>query len=311
VLIVTNEQDIAADFVVRELDDRGVRVIRLNTERAQDWRLTVQPGDAWRIRSPTRELVSGECAGVWWRRPEVPAAPPTIAHARDAIADQWRALLRALASVPGPVWVSPPSAIRTAEDKALQLRRAREEGFLVPETVWTNDIEVAHAFASGHRERAVVKSLASAWWESNGRGHFVYATPIPARDLPTGSRLAAAPVCFQHPIEPKRDIRVTVVAGDAFGAVRNPHAADVDNEALDWRRAPQGNWSPYQLPATTADACCHLVASLGLRFGAIDLVLDEAGDHWFLELNPNGEWGWLQRAGLPVAQSITDILTQP
>jgi hypothetical protein len=65
-----------------------------------------EPGDGWRIRTPTRELASGECAGVWWRRPEVPAAPPASAHAGDAIADQWRAFVRALADVPGPVWVA-------------------------------------------------------------------------------------------------------------------------------------------------------------------------------------------------------------
>ena len=35
----------------------------------------------------------------------------------------------------------------------------------------------------------------------------------------------------------------------------------------------------------------------------------ETGQHWFLELNPNGEWGWLQRAGLPIAAALAEVLT--
>ena len=54
-----------------------------------------------------------------------------------------------------------------------------------------------------------------------------------------------------------------------------------------------------------------LVHELGLRFAAIDLLADVDGRHWFLELNPNGEWGWLQQqAGLPLADALADELTR-
>jgi D-alanine-D-alanine ligase-like ATP-grasp enzyme len=46
------------------------------------------------------------------------------------------------------------------------------------------------------------------------------------------------------------------------------------------------------------------VRRLGLRFGGIDLLVDADGRHWFCELNPNGEWGWLQAAGLPIADAV-------
>jgi len=51
------------------------------------------------------------------------------------------------------------------------------------------------------------------------------------------------------------------------------------------------------------------VRLLGLRFAAIDLVLDQTGEYWFLEANPNGQWAWIEsRTGLPISSAIVDEL---
>lgn len=240
---------------------------------------------------------------MWWRRPEIPHVSTVAA---PAIADQWRVFIAALANVPGPTWVSDPANLRAAEDKSRQLRRASAAGLAVPESLWTNDVDEARAVMARWNSRAVVKSVASAWWEEADQGHFVFASLIASDQLPVPQRLASAPVCFQQPIWPKRDIRVTV-AGDAVLSAMRDRASE-SQEPLDWRLATQQPWVPYDLPVGIADACRALVAELGLRFGGIDLALDDSGEHWFLELNPNGEWGWLQRAGLPIAEALAEVL---
>lgn len=294
--------------MVRELDRRGVRVVRLNTERAPDWRLTLYPTGGWWVGGARRSIESDECVGVWWRRPEVPAVS-TPSAAAEAIADQWRTLIAALANVAGPTWVSEPMKIRAAEDKSRQLRHAAAAGLIVPDTLWTNDLKEARAFVARWGGEAVVKSVASAWWEKAGQGHFVFASLVGADELPVAGRLASAPVCFQQPIVPKRDIRVTVAGDAVLSAIRDTTFGRP--EPLDWRRASERAWSPYVLPPDIADACRELVGGLGLRFGGIDLALDDSGVYWFLELNPNGEWGWLQRAGLPIAEALADTLLSP
>ena len=46
-----------------------------------------------------------------------------------------------------------------------------------------------------------------------------------------------------------------------------------------------------------------------LGFGAIDLIQDRDGAHWFLEINPNGQWAWIEtRTGQPIATAIVDWL---
>ncbi len=47
----------------------------------------------------------------------------------------------------------------------------------------------------------------------------------------------------------------------------------------------------------------------GLRFGAFDLAEDAEGQLWFLECNPNGQWGWIESAtGLPITDAIVSEL---
>lgn len=212
----------------------------------------------------------------------------------------------ALANAPGPRWISEPASIWRAEDKSKQLRCASAAGFAVPDTLWTNDVDEARAFVDRWDGKVVIKSLATAWWEEAARGRFVFASVVTADELPSAPRLAGAPVCFQQPIWLKRDIRVTVVGEAVLSAIREP--ASKSSEPVDWRLAIQQPWSPYELPTDIAEACRKLVGDLDLRFGGIDLARDPAGEHWFLELNPNGEWGWLQRAGLPIAEALADVL---
>jgi glutathione synthase/RimK-type ligase-like ATP-grasp enzyme len=55
-----------------------------------------------------------------------------------------------------------------------------------------------------------------------------------------------------------------------------------------------------------------VMRALGLGFGAVDLVVARDGSHHFLEVNPVGEWGMLERdLGLPIADAIAEELCRP
>lgn len=158
-------------------------------------------------------------------------------------------------------------------------------GLLVPETLWTNDVEQARAFANACGGRAVVKPVATATWERDFAGYFVFASLVSHEDLPSATRLAAAPLCFQHPVLPKRDIRITVIGSTVLGAIRDAGAgAGAGAEPLDWRHTPEGPWLQHELSAQLQAGCLELVRGLGLRFSGIDFALDDDGQYWFLEL---------------------------
>lgn len=308
VLIVTNEQDLHADLLVEEISKRrGVSVVRLNTERIADWQVTLKHGRGWHLCSDTREIDSDDCTGVLWRRPESPTRPATTSPAEwEAVLAQWRAFCEGLATVPGPTWISSPFSIAVAENKALQLSRAASLGFRVPRTLWTNSRPDAERLLSELGGEVVCKSLATAHWKVDGTPYFMFALSLTAEDLPASpGGLSRSPLSFQEIVRPKQDVRVTVVGKRTLAAVRQPTDTD---DPIDWRLGEDAEWLEHALPEQTEKACVDLARAMSVRFAGIDLVLDEDGSYWFIELNPNGEWRWLQAAGLPVAEAIADEL---
>lgn len=214
---------------------------------------------------------------------------------------QWRVAIRGLVHILDARWVNHPDRNDDAEQKLLQLRVAQEIGFRVPSTLVTTDAIAARAFSEQHAGKVVVKGLDAPHVEDeDGSGRFLFTTRL--TDIPSAlDGLEQAPLIFQEEVVPKRDVRVTVVGNAVFAASPVGPLAHVDWRAL--HDPPL--FASTDLPPETAEMAIELVRRLGLVFGAVDLLQDDAGSYWFLELNPNGEWGWLQkRAGLPIAEAI-------
>jgi hypothetical protein len=54
-----------------------------------------------------------------------------------------------------------------------------------------------------------------------------------------------------------------------------------------------------------------MLGRLGLVFGCFDFVESDGGRLLFLEVNPAGQWYWIeQRTGLPLLESFTKMLVQ-
>jgi hypothetical protein len=52
------------------------------------------------------------------------------------------------------------------------------------------------------------------------------------------------------------------------------------------------------IPQTVNIGLLRLMSHYSLRFGAIDMVVNK-NDQWqFLEINPNGQWAWLDQVGV-------------
>lgn len=302
VLIVSNEQDLAVDLVVLELGRRGVGVLRCNTERLAEWRIEIDPGRWWRLRDPHgRSVASNEVHAVWWRRPEPPVHLDEQAlPEREVMVEHWQRTMEAMQWTPGARWYSSPAAIHAAEDKARQLSVARHVGLRVPKTVWSNDRTSADCFDDG----IVVKPVTAAAWDREGEACFVFAHAVNRSDLPPSGAFEQVPAVFQQAVSPKHDVRVTIIDDRCVAA---EHAPGPDSP-LDWRLDEGSTWIPVALPAEDAVRCVALVRELGLRYGAIDLVRDTSGALWFLEINPNGEWGWLHGAGIKVVEALCDAL---
>lgn len=89
------------------------------------------------------------------------------------------------------------------------------------------------------------------------------------------------------------------------------HSQDYAETEVDWRAWDLCDFSlrhePIELPNRIAVSCQSITAHYGLSYSAIDLVLGQDGTYYFLEMNPNGQWAWIEhKTGYPIRDALID-----
>lgn len=312
VLVITEPLDLTADMVITHLNERGVPVVRFNPADLPVGELTVSArfGDrpapapvAGRFRTPSRTADLEHVRAVYWRRPIWPAFEHLGAEdARYAAAQVRSGLAGVLYALDTPMWVNHPARNAVADYKPAQLAVAVRVGLTVPATLVTNDPGEARRFITAH-ERVITKTLRWTPYERAGIGLTSWAEPVTADEL--DDSVALTPHLFQARVDKVADLRVLVVGRRSF-AVR------IDSGLLDWRKDYSAlSYSVVDLPGRLEEALFACLEHFGLSSGSFDLALDREGEPHWLELNPNGQWGWLEeKTGLPMAAAFADLLTQ-
>lgn len=249
---------------------------------------------------------------VWYRKPRdfTPQDMPVASKLQDyaATALQYHSV-QLLTACPQARWVSDYFAMRRANNKTWQLEIASRLGFRVPDTVITSDPAAARAFIAAH-DSCIVKPYLS---HSVSAEKLFYTTKLDRKNLPNLDSLRLAPAIFQEQVDVRFDVRVTIVGDKTFAAIIR-HSDDNETTIRDWRLGHHDGdlrIEPYEdFPAHIARLCVEHVKALGLAFGAIDLVMDKKNRLWFLENNPNGQWGFVERCtGLPIGKAMAELLS--
>lgn len=315
ILLVTNRNDLTCDFVVRELRRRGISFWRLNTEEfpTQGYG-TVRIGrtDSMVLRWKNRDVDFdfSQVRSVWYRRPIPPEPPEAIADekTKKLCVEESSEFVRGVLSRLNCYWMSDPDAIHRSEHKLYQLAVARHLGFTVPDTLCSNDPEEIGRFFIDCDRQMVVKALYTGYVDDKDNPSQAFTSVVRDEDLGDLASAELCPSIYQRLIDKAADLRVTVVGDCVFAAeIRIREESGVP----DWRFYGQDGLENrlYSLPAGIEELCLELVRSLGLDFGAIDIALAKDGEHHFLEINPNGQWAWLEiQLGLPIASAIAERL---
>ena len=306
VLLVTTSYDSAPEYVGGALARRGVPFFRLDTDRfPSEVRASFDPLKGLTISDGPRSISGEEVKSVWYRRNVVPNLPEHLDPGnREFCERETRAFLDGtLAALPTQRWLSSPQAIWRAEQKPYQLAAAARLGFTLPRTILTNDQGAAREFA--RESRLVAKAVSSGYIAGPDGNQAIFTSALDPTDLKDLDGLALAPVTFQENVQKSSDIRVTVVGDEVFAAEILSQGRE--SSKVDWRPTddPYLEHKAHNLPATIGRLCLRLVAHLGLMFGAIDFALKPDGSYVFFEINPNGEWLWLEdQLGLPISDRI-------
>ncbi|BBA98962.1 hypothetical protein RVR_5381 [Actinacidiphila reveromycinica] len=314
VLVVTEADDLTADMVIIELNRRNVPVVRFDpadiadiadtgTGLAVSARFATRPAAmaGW-VRTPSRTADLTRVRAVYWRRPTW----PDFSHlepddARFAAAQVRFGLGGVLYAMDRPLWVNHPQKIAAADYKPTQLALAQRLGLAVPPTLITNDPDEARDFITNTRGDVLFKTLRWTPYVRDGLPVTGWAEPVTADEVDESVRVT--PHLFQVRVDKVADIRALVVGRRTF-AVR------ISSDLLDWRRDYDAlTYTVEHLPEQVTAALHAYLELQGLVSGSFDLAVDRAGTYWWLELNPNGQWGWLEtETGLPMSAAFADLL---
>ena len=195
-----------------------------------------------------------------------------------------------------------------AENKLLQLKLAKEAGMAIPPTLFSNQPEDIFRFLEIHQDQVVAKMQGVLTWSMEGSTDFFYTKKISRADLQQSNILSVYPLIYQKLIEKEYELRVIYVDGQCFcGKIPS-----LSPEIVDWRQPGVSfSWEKSQLPAEICSKLQVLMDRLHLKFGAIDIIKSVDGQYYFLEVNPTGEWGMLQRdVDLPIAENLAKTLVK-
>lgn len=313
-LILTNSKDVTADYLASVLIRCDVPHLRLDTDTALELVGVEYAGGKPLLRLNGGWHPPGAFTNVWYRRPERLKHPASPTPESKFVVEEWAEALEGfLAHIDEARWVNHPARNVLASHKLEQLSRAESFGLTTPDTLVTHDPDRLRAFFARHGGAVIVKPMASGYVErpDGEQDSQVYTNRVGPKHLSNLDDLCGCPALFQRLVDKASDVRITVLEG-AFHAVELTARDDDGGQRCDIRRNNMDDvtYRRIELPTGVRDRLAALVASYRLRFAAIDMAITRAGEWVFFEVNPNGQWAWLDLCGATdIAASFVSAFT--
>ncbi len=311
VLVVSHDEDQAAQAVAAHLSDLGTHVCHLDAADFPvrvgfDARLGPGLGKTWTGGFTGLGIADlSNVDGIYYRKPNRFAFPSDLSHDEMQFAQ-----LEAQAGVLGVLassrskWINHPLTETPAAYKPLQLAHASFVGLHPPQTLITNSRESVLNFAKQHGGQLVHKGIGKDL-VAPGSVTVPATRIVESVELQSSEGLEVTTHLFQEPIVKTHDVRVTVV-GEWMCAVE----IHTPTRTLDWRTCYEmHDYRLTNLPDSVRAGLMKLMSSYMLTFATFDFGVEEDGRWRFFEMNSNGEWYWLARElDVPIAQQIARAL---
>jgi glutathione synthase/RimK-type ligase-like ATP-grasp enzyme len=329
VLIVSHEKDGSAKLIMQRLDEIGQphHLVDLGSyPNSMQGAISISncPSGNMVMRTANYSFTSNDVKSIWWRRPRGQVRPPVIGSANKYTELESEIFTNSFFSLldRGVLWVSDPEKTRIANHKPLQLKKAVEIGFQIPNTLITNDPQEVCSFLESNPGMAIImKPIGTSYVrisedpDDPRNENLSIFTKVINRDqiLKNIDRVKNCPVIFQECAQQEFDIRITVV-GDTVFAIKIGHSEDLGagENNVDWRHQKlKRTYEKHELPEEIAAMCIRLTKELGLTFGAIDMAYTPGRGYFFFEINPQGQWVPSETvAGHPISLTFAKFLAE-
>jgi len=317
VLIVTHTNDNACVAQVsRYIEEAGGEAIRFDVDLypTATYMTTVYKNGTWEVTLENKKrYVLNDLAGIWYRRSHhVGEGIENILSAEylSAAKGEIRRTLYGMIESLSCFQMERYSTYRRLDSKEEQLRIAERCGLQIPSTCITNSPMRIREFMNEIGGTVIAKMQSSFSIVQEGNEQVVFTNEITSTDLISLDSLSYCPMLFQQKLEKKLELRITIVGDKLFA-----FCIDSQKEAnarIDWRKEGlrlMDDWKPYQLPRPIEDKLIAFMDSYQINYGAIDLILTPDDEYYFLEINPAGEYFWLDKlCNFEISKQIAAVL---
>lgn len=318
VIIITHSNDNdSINKISDRISENGLIPIRLNTDKyPTEFKLQAELKSGiyqHRVITPNGTAVN-ECDihSIWYRRLQIgkDIDPNMEKQMRSACVEETKRCLLGLLTCSESLKVDDYWSVKKASNKDFQLKLAANIGLDLPATLVTNDENRVRKFFEEQNEKIITKMQTSfSVWEE-GIEKVVFTSEVNEEHLSDLDGLSQCPMVFQENIEKKLELRATVVGNKVFCAAIDSNAHE--HMGTDWRKRGLDtlkDWFKYELPKDVEQKLLQLSTKLGLNYGAADIILTPDNRYKFLEINPCGEFYWMDHyTELGICDAIANLL---
>lgn len=296
VLIITSSIDVTVDYIIERYKGM-VEFYRVDVDLFSDYEIIVGGSNQWTISSSKWQIKKGDIYSIYYRKPRLPVLDEFEWHYRNMIAKDIIALINGIVDDFDGKVLSKPYILRKTENKIFQLLYAQKEGLLIPQSFIGNSNNIAKSFIG---ETSIIKPLTTGKICKEGDVELYQTNYFTEFE----DDISLTPIYLQQYVNKKYEVRLTHINSYFF-----PVRID-SKDKLDWRKNYKGlSYSIIECPKDIMDKCSKLLSHFKLNYGAFDFIVNENNEWIFLEVNPNGQWQWLEQIlNLSISEKIIEYL---
>ncbi|MFH8751846.1 MvdC/MvdD family ATP grasp protein [Streptomyces rimosus] len=294
VCVVASDADASLNGVVQELHALGAPVLRFDLASFPE-RVTLAAQLAGgrivgTLEADGRRVRLEDIGAVLWWHPSTPCIRPGDGLEKceaEWLSREAAAGLAGTLAALGCLHVNHPDHTYAAQNKPYALAQAAAAGLRVPPVWIGNDVADARRTVDDFGQ-AVCKSLVSPAIEAADGPRALFTSAVKPGDL--GESVAAAAHQFQRRINAMYEVRLIMVHGEPFAARLTAPAHSTDFRA----HYDELVYDYIDVPDEVRYGAVRLMSSLHLEYAAVDLLVDAQAQWWLVDVNPVGQWGFVE-----------------
>lgn len=297
ILIITSSVDYTVDYIIKKYSDQ-YEFFRVNVDMFDKYIFNYSYEYGFNIKNKYWNILEKDIDAIYYRKPLLPDLSEYEDIYRNMISRDIISYINGLVDAFSGKVLSKPNILKKTENKVYQMKIAKKVGFQIPKSIIGTSVQTINKLIE---VKSIIKPLTTGKIVSNDKCEIIQTSLINSK---IDEDISLTPLYIQQYIEKNYEVRVTIINNSIFAVKIEPF------NDIDWRINQEKNkYSLIDIPVSIKNKCINMLKIMNLKFGAFDFIVNKNNQYIFLEVNPNGQWLWLEeKLGIGISTKILDYL---